>query len=243
MFPPAKERVSRLEKTTEALQPLRDRTESVRPTGPTPAVDSTETAMGNNAKEQQIPVEPQERISQDPAFKNMVAAYQELVQQENTRRSLGRGPVVEVTLRRLTSMLKPPPKFDGRVPREWLMQIERYHALVGVPETVRVQDAFNYLQGPVLSDYCLVASDGTEPVTWSKLRNFVLDRFSCHGIGETIRKLRELRWEGSLDRLAMRFASVLAQGVPHPQTDWVRLFLGRVPLHMVVALPDEECRT
>ena len=58
--------------------------------------------------------------------------------------------MAEFRLRRMTSMLKAPPVFDGRAPREWLMQIERYHALVGMPETVHFQDAFNYLQGPAL---------------------------------------------------------------------------------------------
>ena len=178
MVSPAKEIASRPGKTTEALQRLRERTESVRPTGPTPTVDTTETAMANHAKEQQTPVEPQDRTPQNPAFKNMLAAYQEFVQQENDRSSLGRDPVAELTLHRLTTRLKPPPMFDGRAPREWLMQIERYHALVGMPETVRVQDAFNYLQGAALSHYCLVASDGTEPITYSEYRNYVLDRFS-----------------------------------------------------------------
>ena len=90
------------------------------------------------------------------------------------------------------------------------------------------------MQGPALSHYCLVASNGTEPVTCSEFRNFVLDRFIYQGSGETIQKLCELRCEGSLDQLAMRVASVLAQGVPPPQTDLVRLFLASIPLHMMV---------
>ena len=138
MLPPAKELASRLEKTTEALQRLREQTESVRPAGPTPTVDITETAMANHAKEQQTPVGLQERTSQKPAFKKMVAAYQELVHQENARSSLGRDPVAELTVHQLTSMFKSPSMFDGRAPREWLMQIERYHALVGMRKTVRV---------------------------------------------------------------------------------------------------------
>ena len=84
-----------LEKATERLQRLGERTKSVRPMGPAPTMDSTETAMGNHSKEQQSHVESHERTSQNPFLKNMMATLQELVPPS----SLGRDPVADSTLR------------------------------------------------------------------------------------------------------------------------------------------------
>lgn len=244
MTSPGNEATSNLAQASAALRRVVERAEAVRSMGPAVTAESTESKMGHHVKQHNIPMELRDRATPNSHQKNGTSVYQESVQQpENIRNRIGLDPTSEFALRHLTSMMRTPPVFDGKAPREWLMQIERYHALIGMPEAVRVHDAFNYLQGPALSHYCLAAEDGTEPTTWTEFRDFILERFSYQGIGETLRRLREIRWEGSLDRLAMQFASVLAQGVPPPQTDLVRLFLARVPLHMVVALPDVEYKT
>ncbi|KAL8442273.1 hypothetical protein Emed_007349 [Eimeria media] len=141
------------------------------------------------------------------------------------------------------SALKQPPQFEGKAPREWLEQMERYHDRIRLDPSVRVDDAFQYLQGPALSHFCFASQNGTAPATWENFREFILERFSYQGIGETIRRLRDLRWKGSLERLAAEFSAVLSQGVSPPQSELVDLFLGRVPLHLVTELGTADFAT
>lgn len=136
--------------------------------------------------------------------------------------------------------INPPPPFDGTRPREWLQQIEHYYEVLGLQDEMRVKNVFTQLTGPALSHYCMARSDGVDPKTWGDFKEFILERFSYRGVGETLRRLRTLRWEGSLDRLAARFNEVLAHGVPPPQVDLVRLFVARVLLHMLANLPNKS---
>ncbi|KAL8425897.1 hypothetical protein ACSSS7_008286 [Eimeria intestinalis] len=74
---------------------------------------------------------------------------------------------------------------------------------------------------------------GKAPVTWEEFETFMLDRFSCQNAGETIRRLRHIRCDGSLERLAARFDAVLAEGDSPSEAELVRIFLSRLPFRLV----------
>ncbi|KAL8451781.1 hypothetical protein Emed_001772 [Eimeria media] len=121
--------------------------------------------------------------------------------------------------------------------------MERYHDRIRLDPSLRVGDAFQYLQGAALSHFCFAAQNATAPATWENFREFILERFSCQGVGETIRRLYGLRWKGSLERLAAEFSAVLSQGVPPPQSQLIPIFLSRIPLHMVRELDTANFAT
>ena len=147
----------------------------------------------------------------------------------------GGGSATDPLLPRIT--LKTPPQFNGRCPREWLAQMETYHLFVSWSEELKIIDAFNYLEGPALSYYCTIRGTDREPTTWEQFRQVILERFCTISEGETLRRLRAVTWEGSLERLATRFSTILEQGAMPSQTEVTRLFIGRVPWEMVEKLP------
>ncbi len=122
-----------------------------------------------------------------------------------------------------------PPKFNGRRPREWLDQMEQYHETVGIPESMRVRDVFNYLEGPALSHFCLARRNGREPKTWEDFCRFVTQRFCHQSVAATVSRLYAIQWDGSLDSLVERFASVLEEGNPPSEEELVDIFIGRIP--------------
>ncbi len=128
--------------------------------------------------------------------------------------------------------VNPPSKFNGQKPREWLSQMEQYYTILGFSDSLRVMDVFSFLEGPALSHYCLARKDGRDPKTWEDFTQFITQRFCPRSEGATLRRLRELKWDGSLDSLIERFASVLEEGTPPAEIEIIRLFLGRIPWTM-----------
>ena len=135
---------------------------------------------------------------------------------------------------RLTA--NPPSKFNGQKPREWLTQMEQYYEISGFSESMQLKDVLSFLEGPGLSHYCLARSAGKAPKTWEEFCQFIMQRFCLYTEGETMRRLMQIKWEGSLDRVIERFASVLDEGTPPPDAQLVQIFMGRLPWALLTKL-------
>lgn len=60
----------------------------------------------------------------------------------------------------------------------------------------------------------LLISQGDEPQIWAEFRPWLLQRFGDGSEAETVRRLQELKWRGSLDQLCNRFADIVSQELP-----------------------------
>ncbi|KAL8270238.1 hypothetical protein Esti_005837 [Eimeria stiedai] len=100
---------------------------------------------------------------------------------------------------------------------------------------MRVDDAFNHKRDQHLPIFVWrerleqpqLPGKSLESLCW------LVARFSYQSVGETIRRLGDLRWDGSLERRAWRFAAVLAKGDPPPETDLVSIFMSRILFRLV----------
>ncbi|KAL8442939.1 hypothetical protein Emed_007033 [Eimeria media] len=169
----------------------------------------------------------------DQHYATLVAAMEEALQSVKAESNTSNAQCGNARSAFFTECLMQPPPFHGQRPREWLAKLKRYHSLVGLPESMRVEDAFNYLEGAAFTHFSSAHKAGKAPVTWKEFEIFILDRFSRQNVGETIRRLRNLRWDGSLKRLAARFDAVLAEGDSPPKEELVRIFLSRLPFRLV----------
>ena len=139
--------------------------------------------------------------------------------------------------------LNPPPLFAGQGARNWLFQIETYHNSIGQPEALRVSDAVSFLTGPALDDYGLHASQGEAPQTWDEFRTWILQRFNHQSESETVARLLQLRWPGSLDQLCNQFAAIVSQGEPPSHSELQRYFIRALPLELVDLLDHTRFHT
>lgn len=144
---------------------------------------------------------------------------------------------------RTYARLNPPPPFDGSGARNWLFQIETYHKSIGQPDALRVNDAVSFLTGAALDDYGLMASQGEDPQTWEEFRRWVLQRFNHQSESETVTRLLEIRWQGSLDLLCSQFAAIVSQGEPPSHRELQRLFIRALPLELVDLLDRTDFDT
>lgn len=144
---------------------------------------------------------------------------------------------------RPSGRLNPPPAFNGQGARNWLFQIEIYHRSIGQPESLRVNDAVSFLTGPALDDYGLMASQGEQPQTWEEFRRWIMQRFNHQSESETVTRLLEIRWQGSLDLLCQQFAAIVSQGEPPSHPELQRLFIRALPLDLVDLLDHTRFAT
>ena len=131
-----------------------------------------------------------------------------------------------------------PPCFDGTAAANWLLQLDNYHKMVGLSPQERVDDAVAYLTGRALSEFALEQQRGTQPRTWDEFAQWVLRRFQTQSQAETVDRLLDIRWDGSLDRYCHRFTAILAEGPPIPEYELVRLFVRRLPPALVISLEE-----
>ena len=171
---------------------------------------------------------------QQATLPQMVAAIQEGVRMAISSQTMKRQDNTEDLMDRGPARITPPPLFNGEGARNWLLQIELFHKFNRRPEEGRIADAVQFLTGPALADYALLASQGDEPQTWEEFRAWLLQRFSHRSEAETVRRLQEVKWQGSLDQLCNRFADIVSQGVPLSQIELQRLFVRALPLDLVV---------
>ncbi|KAL8428013.1 hypothetical protein ACSSS7_007437 [Eimeria intestinalis] len=169
----------------------------------------------------------------DQHYATLESALKEELQNLKAESSTSNGQCGNARSAVFTESLMRPPPFHGQRPREWLAKLKRYHSLVGLPESMRVQDAFNYLEGAAFTHFCSAHKVGKAPVTWDEFETFMLDRFSCQNAGETIRRLRHIRWDGFLERLAARFDAVLAEADSPSEAELMRILLSRLPFRLV----------
>lgn len=132
-----------------------------------------------------------------------------------------------------------PTMFNGENAREWFVRAEKYYYLIGADESYMLDDVVNLLEGAAFTHYCAMKSAGRLPTTWEGFKRMMMERFAPVGVGETMRRLRALKWEGSLDLLAEKFSAILAKGVEPPQYELTWMFLNLVPEEMAFLL--ESC--
>ncbi|KAL8435238.1 hypothetical protein ACSSS7_002616 [Eimeria intestinalis] len=142
-----------------------------------------------------------------------------------------------------TQALMRPPAFHGQRPQERLAKLRRDPWLAGLPKRLRVEDAFKYLEGSAFTHLSSAQKAGKAPTTWEDFERFILSRFSHQSVGESIKRLRALRWKGSLERLVARFDNVVAESGPPPEANSVRIFVSRIPFRFVGLLCHQHFDT
>ena len=134
-----------------------------------------------------------------------------------------------------TPIASVPPRFEGDNPREWLAQINQYYRVRGLTPDQRLEDVQAFLVGRALTHYCSTQQGAPElmPKTWEEFQEFMLQRFGRGSEATTIRKLQEIRFRGSVEEVAERFAEVLANGEQPSENDKKRYFLACFPYEMI----------
>ena len=170
---------------------------------------------------------------QTPAIPQMGAPAESGTSRVNHPQTTKRLDRLEEPVTRPQGRFNPPPLFNGQGARNWLFQMETYHQAIAQPDALRVNDAVSFLTGPALDDYGLMASQGEQPQTWEEFRTWLLQRFHHQSESETVTRLLQLRWQGSLDLLCNQFASIVSQGEPPSHPELQRLFIRALPLDLV----------
>lgn len=107
-------------------------------------------------------------------------------------------------------------------------------------ENQKVIDAVSFLTGRALNDYGLKASRGQAPQSWAEFRAWIVQRFCHNSESETVARLLQLRWAGSLDRLCDEFADIVTQGEPPPDAELIRYFIRALPIELVDLLDHAD---
>ena len=135
---------------------------------------------------------------------------------------------------------KAPPLFEGAGAKTWLMQIENYHDMIGLPLQDRARDAVSYLTGRAIREYVFETERGRQPHTWEEFKRWVFLRFPVHTEHETLRRLLALRWEGSLDKFCAQFMTVLSEGISPIEYEVTRIFIKALPAELIMMLKDRK---
>lgn len=139
----------------------------------------------------------------------------------------------------------PPPNFDGRQARHWLSRAGRYYYARDFTEEEKLWDAVNRLEGKALDYWCAVEHGDPEslPVDWDGFKTFMLERFSERTVGDTIKRLQQIEYKGSVDDVADEFAEVLTEGQSPPREFLKDQFLSIFPFYLVESVMKEKPET
>lgn len=140
---------------------------------------------------------------------------------------------------------KEPMPFTGTNPREWLMMMTQYYDLRKFDEGSRLQDAPLHLQGDAHMFYYTLKKKYPEkiPTTWAEFECLLITRFSCTSPVETLRKLMQIKYEGSVSEVTSRFAKICAEGDPVPEEKLVNAYLSRFPRSMIIKAMERDFKT
>ena len=139
---------------------------------------------------------------------------------------------------------RPPRPFEGTGVREWLGQIEAYYHDRGFSDRERLGNIQEHLAGEALQFWStLLFRQGDPPTTWREFRHIMLAQYAGATGTEVLRKLRQVRWEGCLNRFSTEFATVLSSGDPVDPILVSKIYVARLPEEIfekmaVVQFPD-----
>ncbi|CDJ31922.1 uncharacterized protein EMH_0010690 [Eimeria mitis] len=143
---------------------------------------------------------------------------------------------------RREGLFRSPPGYNRERPREWLMQINQYQNALQMDEEARLADMVSFLTGRALAHYCTTKRRAPElmPTTWEQLEGFIMQRFGTTPVVTTIRKLKEIEYNGNFEEVVERFSSVLAEGVKPPKETLKESFFSRLRYDMVKRVLKHE---
>ena len=134
-----------------------------------------------------------------------------------------------------TGRFKEPMPFEGNNPREWLLQMQQYYDLRQFDEATRLRDAPFHLRGDAHMFYYTTMQQNPEllPKTWQEFEQMLIKRFSARSPVETLRRLSEIRYKGSVADVTREFARICAEGDPLPNDVLLKYYLACFPKSMV----------
>ncbi len=171
------------------------------------------------------------------SFMNLVAALREALKPDDSDDRKER--------RRKRKEVEPPPRFDGTNVQEWLAQMEKYFTQQGYDDEERLDRVTAFLTGRALTYWYTMQTRSTfvMPGSWAEYCDFMIKRFSGRSVGETVRLLQELEYEGDLEEGADKFGDILAEGEQLSAEEELKLFVTRFPLDMVEPIMDQGPET
>ena len=134
-----------------------------------------------------------------------------------------------------TGQFKEPMPFEGNNPREWLLQMQQYYDLRQFDEATRLRDAPFYLRGDAHMFYYTTMQQNPErlPKTWKEFELMLIKRFSARSFVETLQRLSQIRYKGSVADVTREFARICAEGDPLPNDVLLKYYLACFPKSMV----------
>ncbi len=140
---------------------------------------------------------------------------------------------------------EPPPRFDGTNVQEWLAQVDNYFTNQGYDDEERLRRVTSFLTGRALSYWYTMQTRSTSnmPRTWDEYCAFMYNRFSGRTMGETVRLLQEIEYEGDLEEVANKFGDILAEGEQLSAEEELNLFVTRFPIDMMEPIMDQNPET
>ncbi|MCH79682.1 transposon Tf2-1 polyprotein, partial [Trifolium medium] len=116
------------------------------------------------------------------------------------------------------------PMFDGEDPAGWISRAEVYFRVQDTTPTVRVNLAQLCMEGPTIHFFNSLLNE-EEELTWSRLKDALLERYGGHGEGDVYEQLTELRQTGSVDEYITEFEYLTAQIPRLPDKQFLGYFL------------------
>ncbi|PNX89412.1 hypothetical protein L195_g045531, partial [Trifolium pratense] len=116
------------------------------------------------------------------------------------------------------------PMFDGDDPAGWISRAEVYFRVQDTTPTVRVNLAQLCMEGPTIHFFNSLLNE-EEELTWSRLKDALLERYGGHGEGDVYEQLTELRQTGNVDEYITEFEYLTAQIPRLPDKQFLGYFL------------------
>ncbi|GAU45110.1 hypothetical protein TSUD_183180 [Trifolium subterraneum] len=102
------------------------------------------------------------------------------------------------------------PMFDGEDPARWISRAEIYFRVQETTPKVKVNLAQLCMGGSTIHFFNSLLNE-EEELTWSMLKEALLERYGGHGEGDMYEKLTELRQIGSVEEYITEFEYLIAQ--------------------------------
>lgn len=138
-----------------------------------------------------------------------------------------------------------PPSFSGHKPKSWLLQIEQYFTIIGVPEEERLGRIVCHLTGAALERFNAIAERTPHalPTTWEEFKTYLITSYGSVSATSVVQRIKEIKFAGNFRAVVEKFEDALAQGEAPSERQLVSLFITRFPLPLVLATRHEHFET
>ena len=138
-----------------------------------------------------------------------------------------------------------PPPFSGHKPKSWLLQMEQYFAIIGLPDDERLTRIVCHLSGSALEHFNATAERNPMylPTTWEDFKTYLIETYGSESASSVVSQIKEIKFTGSFRAVVNKFQEALAQGEQPPERQLVNLFITRFPWELAKLTRMEQFDT